>query len=236
MAVSLDLTLDNKLGRFRAYAGDARIRMEQAALIASDRASKRARTTLRTQMRGARLGRLGNAFGQTSDLQKTGTVFRRAGGFSASGLVFIRSRSERTLGAIQSYLYGSSISPVRSRYLWIPTDNIPRVSQRFRLTPALWNKNGLDQRIGRLQFIRTRSGTPLLIVKNAPVNQASGRAGPRTKTGRLRRNQVEQPFIVAFVGIQRTSRQARVNANQIFRQVQAEMPQLIAQAIERTRR
>lgn len=238
MAIGLDLLLDNRLGRFRSYTTNARVRSELAGLIASDRASTVAQRELRTLMRGAGLGRLGNAIGQTSDLKKTATVFRRAQGWSASGVLFIRSKSERTLGALEAYLQGANIAPVRSRYLWIPSDDIPRLSKRRRLTPRMWRQNGLDQRIGPLVPVTSRSGTPLLVVRNVGVNAAGRPRSARslTRRGLPRRNDVRRDFVIAFVGIPRTTRRARVNATALFRRVQAEMPRFLDQALRRTLR
>lgn len=238
MAVNVDLFLDNKLGRFRQYYDLAERRMEAAALIASDRAARVAKTQLRGDMRRARLGRLGQAIGSTSDLEKNNRVYRRGEGFSASGIVFARSRSPRTIGALNAYTQGAQISPVKSRYMWIPTDDIPRISQRQRLTPALWRKNGLDKRIGPLVEIKSVDGDPLLVVQNVGVNAAGRRRSARSLTlsGRPRKGQIQRSLVVAFIGIPRTSRKARINVKALMRKVQQQIPQYLSDAIERTRR
>ena len=82
--------------------------MERAALIATDQAARTALSTLRAQMAGAGLGRLGNAITSTSDLRMSGRVHRRGTeGFSASGIIHLRTANERTVGAIISYTEGA---------------------------------------------------------------------------------------------------------------------------------
>ena len=206
---------------------------KRAALAASDRAAKDALTDLRGTMRAAGLGGLGLALGQTSDLRKTGTVYRRSNGFSASGTIYTRSGSPRSRGALESYLVGSTIRPVRGRFLWIATDEIPRVTGRFRMTPELYRKNGFEAKIGPLVQIRSVNGNPLLVVKNASVS-ASGKARSaksRTKTGRLRKGQREKEFIVAFIGIPATSRKARIDADAILARAAARVPEYLTQAL-----
>lgn len=237
--ISLNLELDNRIGRTRQAINVGRQRMEFVGLIATDRAATEARRRLRSGFQQARLGRLGNAFGATSDLKRTGRVFQRGAGFSASGSVVIRSRSERTLGAIESYTRGSTIVPVTTRYLWIPTDAVQRLvgsgADRRRLTPALWNARGLNQRIGELTFVRSINGNPLLVLNNVGVGLAGRRrARSLTRSGRPRRGDVERQFVVAFVGILRTSRQARVNPRRIGADVQRLMPEYARQAYLRT--
>lgn len=235
--ISAELFAGNYLGSLRQYHRLIDRRIEAAALIATDRAAQIGKRRLREAMQGAALGRLGNAIDANSDMQDGGRVFRTAGGgFSASGRVFIRSRSERTRGAIEAYTRGAEIRPVRSRWLWIASDQIPRVTGRFRMTPELYRKNGFETKIGPLEFVESINGYPLLVAKTSSVS-ASGKtrsARALTKKGLPRKGQVAKKFIVAFIGIPRTSRAARVDVTAIMRQVQAELPDLFAQAMGRT--
>lgn len=233
--ISADLRFaDNYLGRYRQHLLLAERRMEAAAVIATDRASRIAQQDLRTQMRGAKLGRLGNAIGQTSDMQK-GRIHRTGNGWSASGVVYVRSKSERTLGAIEAYTRGADIRPVRGRWLWIPSDDIPRVSKRERLTPALWQRNGLDRKIGPLVTIRSINGYPLKVVENVGVTPDKARSVKGlTKKGAPRKGQRQKTFLVAFVGIPNTTRAARVDVTAIMRAVQADLPRLFNEAFART--
>lgn len=210
--------------------------MRKAALVATDRASRAMLAEIRGTMAGAGLGRLGNALAATSDLKRTGRVHETSGGgWSASGGVYVRSRSERTRGALESYTQGATIRPVRSRWLWIATDAVPRLSKRERLTPALWKANGLDRKIGPLVLIKSVNGRPLLVVKDAGVD-LSGRRGSvkgLTKRGQARKGQVKKDLIVCFIGIPATSRAARVDVRAIARAASNELPALFGAAIER---
>lgn len=213
--------------------------MEMAALRAVDTGSRRALRDIRATMASASLGRLGQAIGQTSDLAKGRDVKRYAnGGFSASGVLFVRSSSERTMGALEAYTQGADIRPVRSRWLWIATDEIPRVTNRQRMTPALYRANGFEQKIGPLVQIRSVNGNPLLVAKKVGVSAVGKARSARslTKSGRARKGQREKEFVVAFIGIPRTARAARVNVREIIGAVQNDLPALFAQEMGRRAR
>lgn len=210
-------------------------RLEQAALVASDRAAREALANVRIAMSGAGLGRLGNALGYGSDLKKNGQVHRRgAESFSASGWIVLRSRSERAVGAIVAYTEGAEISPRRSPWLWIATDEIPRRAGRFRMTPALYRKHGFEGRIGPLVQISGRhGGEALLIVRQVTVDRFGrrGRARRLRTRGAIGGSREQKDFIVAFVGIRRTSRTQRVDPNQIFSAQQARLGEYRAAAL-----
>ena len=180
---------------------------------------------IRAAMQSARLGRLGLAIGATSDLDK-GRLNRRGGSnFSVSSVVHLRSRSERTIGAIESYTAGAEIYPRNSRWLWFASDDIPRVTGRYRMTPELYRKNGFEQKIGPLIFVRSVNGSPLLVVKSASVSE-SGRARSAkalTKRGAVRKGPRAKEFIVAFIGIPRTARSARINVEAIMEEARARL-------------
>jgi hypothetical protein len=219
---------------FRDFQRGCIQRMENAALVATDRAARMALTTLRSQMSGAGLGRLGNAIGVTTDLKKNGRVHRRgASGFSASGIVHIRTPNERTVGAIISYTEGAEIA-AKGTWLWIASEDLQkRVKGNFRLTPARYRSSGLAQKIGPLIQIPGRNaGEALLIVKDV-TTRIAGRANPRRlpRSGRARAGRVVQEQFVAFVGIRRTSRQARVNPRAVFEWARSNLPALIKQAL-----
>jgi len=211
-------------------------RMERAALIATARGANEAKADVRAAMSSAGLGGLGNAIGDRSDLAAGRGVHRYAGGgFSASGELYIRSRSERTRGAIDSYTRGAEITP-RGRWLWIPTDQIPRIGTgKKRLTPATWVASGMERRIGPLVFVRSINGNPLLVVKNASVALSGKTRSARAlnKNGRAKKGMVERAFIVAFIGIPRTARTARVDVGQILRVTQGQLTNYFYEALGR---
>ncbi|WP_333840474.1 hypothetical protein [Novosphingobium sp.] len=236
MRISASLTPGDMQGPFAEWRRFAEARMERAALLATDRGARALLGQVRSRMAGAGLGRLGNGLSSTSDLREGRGIHRYAdGGFSASGIVFIRTGSDRTRGAIEAYTRGADIRPVRSRWLWIPTDAIPRVSKRFRLTPSLWVQNGLDRRIGPLVLIKGINGYPLLVVKNVGVDLSGRKRSARslTKRGMPRSGQTEKSMIIAFIGIPSTTRAARVDVEAIARIEAQALPGAFYQALGR---
>ncbi|HEX5183583.1 MAG TPA: hypothetical protein VFW19_10585 [Allosphingosinicella sp.] len=208
-------------GQFDEFRRFCIQRLERSSLVATDRASANALRSLRYAMGGAGLGKLGNALTAGSDLQK-GRGVKRVGseGYRCSGWVVIRGTdSERTVGAIESYTEGSTIVPVKGSWLWIATDRIPRLVGRKRITPGLYVEEGLDATIGKLEFVEGRhSGEGLLVVRNV-TDDRFGRPGklkaigPRGRIGANRQHVAEA---VVFVGIRQTSRNQRVDAQQII--------------------
>lgn len=228
-----------RLGAFREYERGLIQRSETAALIATDRAAFGGKNGVRRQMSGGGLGRLGFAVDAGSDMRKSGRVHRiGANGFRTSGWINLRTKSERTLGAITAYTEGADILPRKGKgWLWIATDEIPARAGRARMTPERYVARGFDRKIGPLTYIRSVNGNPLLVVTGASVN-AGGKphsAKALGKNGRLRKGQREKQFIVCFIGIPRTSRAARVDAPAEFRREQASLKSYWYNAMEGTR-
>lgn len=233
MGFRVDVSAQGVEAYFNDHIARSEAALEGAFLRATQKGARRLKENIRQAMAGAGLGRLGNAFADTSDAKKGGIQRRYSnGGFSASGSVYVRNKSDRTLGAILSYTGGSEIRPIRGRWLWYPTEEIRRVSgagtKKARVTPANWTALGLDTKIGPLTFIKS-NGRPLLIVRNVGVSAAGKTRSARslTKRGLPRKGQVQREFIVAFIGIPRTSRAARIDIQALLNQVAAELPALI---------
>ena len=225
------------LGAYRQYQRLIDRRLEFAALDATDRAARMALRSIQSAMSGAGLSRLGKGLSSASDLSSGRGVHRREGNsFSASGTVFIRSRSERSRGAIEAYTQGANIRPVRGRWLWIPTDAIPSRAGRYRMTPELFRSQGLEQKIGKLILLKNVDGRPLFAVENVGISLAGKprSAGSLTKRGEPRKGQVKRQLVIAFIGIPRTNRAARVDVPAIMQQAQAALPALLTDAIKRS--
>lgn len=215
--------------------------LEKAAINMTLRAADKSKSEIRAAMAAAGLGRLGQGIGHGhgGDTEKAGQVHRRAGGgWSASGSVFVRSGSRRTRGAIISYteLAGTEITPKTGRWLWFPTPDLKRTvglpvdgsggPKKARLTPGNWDVT-YGRRFGPLATIKSVNGHPIMILKNPAGVSASGKRGlsTLTKAGKPRKGQVVKDFIVAFIAIPRTSRQARIDVPDIINKVIAGLPE-----------
>ena len=215
--------------------------IERAALVATHKAARGALGQIRAEMKSRELAGLSNALGSFSDFDK-GRVYRQgAEAFSASAGIYLRSKSERTVGAIISYTEGATITPTNSRWLWFPTEEIQRFvgskSTRRRLTPGLWKQRGLDAKIGPLIPIRGINGYPLLILKNVGVSLAGKKRSVKglKKNGQPRKGQVAKEFIVAFIGIPNTRRARRVDLIAIAQRWASLVPDYFAEEMQKGR-
>lgn len=216
--MALSFGIEIPPGGFVTLGGQMRDLAEQLALDVSDRAARRALRGIREDMAGARLGRLGQAITMTSDKVKGRGVYRQGGISRASGVIYIRSRSPRTVGAIISYTEGAAISAKNpSGYTWYPLEAAQRIigkgADRKRLEPRFWRSSGLEAKLGPLIRIRGADGNPLLVVRNVGVSGvAGGSKRPRslTRSGRPRKGDVLAEIVPIFKGIRATSRAARV--------------------------
>ncbi|QTH19664.1 hypothetical protein HRJ34_14910 [Rhizorhabdus wittichii] len=218
----------------------AQLAMENKLLRAmwntTDIGAQQGKDLVRADMAGAGLGRLAGAIGAGSD-KRRGRVHRTADGFKVSGDIHVRGRSERTLGAIEIYSEGGEIVPTKG-WLWIATPEIPARAQRRKMTPALYNATGLAQRIGPLVKIDGRHpGEALLIVRNVTVDRfgRAGRARRLPKRGAIGASRERVDFIIAFVGIRRTSRGQRIEPRRVAAQAAANQPRILAQELRNVR-
>jgi hypothetical protein len=230
--LSVSVTI-GRPGQFAEFECAFTAAAERAALRSSAKVARDATAAVRAEMRGAGLGRLANAIGGGSDLAKHGIVHRREQGFSASGWVYVRGHSERTLGALTSAVEGATIVPRRGKWLAIPGRDIPQRYQRKRMTPELYRQAGLEQTIGPLEFVPSRRrGEALLVVRGPLSVDRFGRKGrhARRVTGRrtLSGSRRAASFIVAFVLIRATSRQPRVDPTTIIAAHAARLPEVFA--------
>jgi len=217
----------------RMAAEKLRLRVEQAMLNATDKVVRAALKDVRAGLPG----RLKGAIGMFSDKQK-GMVYRRGTYSAASAGIAIRSKSERTVGAIKSYTEGASIVPVRGRWLWIATDQIQRIvgkgKGRRRVTPALYRTMGLESKVGPLKLVKPAGRPPLLVVQTVsvmPGKNRSARAMPRN--GRPRGGRVEVG-IVAFYAIPFTRREKTVDVPQTMMQHASRTNSLIADELRKS--
>lgn len=223
------------------YRRNAVETIERAAVRSVDTISRRGKSAIRERFASSGLGRLGNAIDARGE-----PAVKREGGdnFTTSAQFFIRSRSERTLGSIKAYTEGATISPRGGRWLWIATDQITRIAGSNktgggqRMTPELWRERGFDTKIGPLVLIRSVNGRPLLVLENVGVNADGSKRSARslTKKGVARKGQVRRELVVAFIGIPRTARAARVNVTEILEGIRSELPAIFAANLKKEQR
>lgn len=202
--------------------------LRAAAIIATDRASKEAQRGVQERIRSTGLGRLANAVGHTS------TRLEKKGG-NPYGVIFAKGGDESLAGgALESYSRGSTIRPGPGKsWLWIPTEVVPRFIQiggkRRRLTPELYQRSSLVQRIGKLEFRPISASRALFVVKKVSLSPKTGQAkalGPRGT-----RTRVPKKEAVAFVGIRVTRRAARFNKDGVVSFYSRRVPQYMQEAL-----
>lgn len=217
--MALDYRIEIPPGGFVTLGGEIKRLAENLAKDVSDRAAVKLKNQIRQDMAGAKLGRLGQAITHTSDKARGGNVYRRGDISRASGIVYIRTKSPRTVGAIISYTEGAEmVAKNPSGFMWYPLEAAQRVvgkgKSRKRLTPAMWESSGLQAKLGPLIKIRGSDGLPLLVVRNVGIGALKGgrtRARPLNKNGRPKKGDVAAEIVPIFKGIRATSRKARVN-------------------------
>jgi hypothetical protein len=228
--MALEFGIEIPDSAFVRLKGDLDAAADKLMLDVSDRAALRAKDKIRQAMGTAGLGKLALAITNTSDKKKGGTISVRGETRRASGIVYIRTKSPRTVGAIISYTEGAEITPKQSRWLWFPTDAAQRIvgfgKERTRLTPKVWRERGYEQKIGPLIQIKSINGRPLLAVRNVGVSGVGGgqvRDSGFTKTGKLKKGRRLRELVVMFVGIPRTAREARIDPAALAQQAVAEV-------------
>lgn len=214
-------------------------RIGQAAARATDQVTRNAHRGIRDAMSATKLGKLGRAVKYSTDVKK-GRVPKVQFGrpWRAGGIIFIASKSERTLGAFEAYTEGATIVPRKGRWLWIATDEIPNKVGRYRMTPARYIAGGFENRIGELEFIEgSNNGEAFLIVRDVTVRAATGfgRARRLPRNGNVRPGRKAVDFVVAFIGIRITRRNRRLNPEAIAKAKFRELDKVLRDRVQ-TRR
>jgi hypothetical protein len=135
------------------------------------------------------------------------------------GVIFARGdRDGRGAGALEAYSTGASIYPKRGRWLAFPTSAAPRFvssgGKRHRLTPALWKKAGLEQRIGKLFFRQVRANLALLLVNRVSLSAKTGQAKALGKR-KTRTRILSERAVPVFILIPFTRRAKRFDQRKI---------------------
>lgn len=198
----------------------------KAAQNVTDAASRDAQQGIQAKITQVGLGRLAGAVGQTSSKRKHQTPQ------SPYGAVFARGGDQSRAGqALESYTRGATITAKKGDWLAIATNAVPRTINRYRTTPMLYRRAGLQTSIGPLQFVRINANLAFLVVKDVtlhPRTHQAKRAGPGTPRTRIPAKQV-----VAFVLIRVTRRAMRFNKDRVVNTVANTLPDRMAAEMER---
>lgn len=192
----------------------------RAAFEVTEIASKKAQRHVQAAIRGAGLGKLDKAVGQTSALKK------RQRDRTPYGVIFAKS-GDRSEGALAAYSTGAIIYPKYGSWLAFPTDAVPRMvsihGRRERLTPSAWVAAGMNQKVGKLIFKPVSSRLAVLVVRKVSLSPKTGRAAKLGK-GRPRTRVVPEKDVVVFILIRRTVRIRRFNHVAIIKIYADRMP------------
>jgi hypothetical protein len=192
--------------------GDREI-LERAAAVAVDKATRLGAAQIKNTMRARGLGRLSNAVGVTTSLQRG-----KKTGSNAWGAIFAKGGDDSLAGgALEIYGRGGAITPKFGAYVWFQTAALKRRVGRYRMTPQRYIDSGSP--LGPLLFRRKNARIGEFFVKGAVTSAKNGRArlpGPRSKA--------RGTIVVLFVGVKSTTRLARFNKDQIVSLVAGLVP------------
>ncbi len=183
--------------------------LRRASHYAADKAIKEAKSVTRQTIRTVRLGRLANAVGSTSSLEKG----RLAG--NAWGAIFARGGiNSRANQALMAYTEGAVIVPTGGRkWLAYPAAAAGRLV-RMPTARGFGNFKNTPGRYGeKLRFVQFSPRRAALVMDNAIVSN---------KTGRIRRGakrpgtaSTKKKFVVVFWLIKVTTRAKRFDQHRI---------------------
>ncbi|HEX7854491.1 MAG TPA: hypothetical protein VF503_12435 [Sphingobium sp.] len=210
-------------------------RLTIAAARASEKAARGAKDDIRTAMCGQRLGGLANSVSSTSDRQKGRVRIQDVSILDVAGFVSVRGvKSPRTAGALRSYVDQDSttISPVRGRWLSIPTKSIPSKIGRRKMTPERYRAGGLEQKLGPLQFVPSKKpGVAYLVINDVTVrNDGKGTVRPLPRSGKAAKER-GHVTVIAFILIRVSRRSRRVSPQQIVDKWSRRLPALLNQEL-----
>lgn len=203
---------------------------KRAAFEVTDLTIQKAHKHVQAKMRSVGLGKLDRAVGWTSAKRKGqkdrtpyGVIFAKDGDDSLAG------------GALEAYSRGTTIRPQSGNWLAVPTPAAPRLvnagGRRRRLSPSMWAAAGLNQKIGKLIFIRVNSNVALLVVRNVSLSAKTGQAkalGKRKPRTRI----VPKKDTVVFILIRQTRRAKRFDKDEIVGMYAARMPDYMARTLQ----
>lgn len=198
----------------------------EAARLGTHEGSIGAQRKTRTKIRQVGLAGLANAVGQTS-AKKKGQKPKKP-----YGAIYVRGGDDSRAGkALESYTRGATITAKRKKWLAFPTNAVPKRVGRRKITPELYNRGGLQGRIGKLHFVQINPRVAMLVIRNVTLHPRTHQA-KRAGRGRTR-TRVPAKQVVAFVLIKVTRRAIRFNKDREVAKAARGVPDRIAFHLER---
>lgn len=135
--------------------------------------------------------------------------------------VWIASNAENIIAAFEE---GVTIRPVRgSRYLWIPTKNVPKGGRNKRMTPG-----AVEERFGDFSYAPVK-GSPGTFV--ALVDAARGKTGRLRKAGKKARAAGATERVVMFILKRQVTLQKRLDVAGTRKRLEARWAQIVAESL-----
>ncbi|EZP73053.1 hypothetical protein BV96_01243 [Sphingomonas paucimobilis] len=119
---------------------------------------------------------------------------------------------------------------MRGRWLAIATNEIPKKAGKFKTTPERYRAVGLEEKMGKLQFVKSkRAGVAYLVVNDVTIKTDGKKRG---KTLRLPKRGIASKgrghiSVVAFILIRATRRSMRVSPAAITEKWARRLPALL---------
>lgn len=139
---------------------------------------------------------------------------------SLTPAVWVQSNAEHIIAAFEE---GVTIAPVRgSRYLWIPTPNVPKAGRK-RMTPG-----AVEERFGDFSYAPVK-GSPGRFV--ALVDAARGKTGRLRKASKRARATGATERVVMFILVRRVTLAKRLDVAGVRRRAQSQWARIVAESL-----
>ena len=150
-----------------------------------------------------------------------GVVYPRPGVKTLSPAAFIFTKAPRIIAAFER---GGTVRPVNgSKFLWLPTENVPRLGGR-RMRPT-----EVEERFGDFDIVPSilSRGTFLAVVK-ARRNAKTGRARSIVK---LKREPKKVDRLVMFVLVKFTTLRKTLDIAGVAKSLESDWPEIVARSL-----
>jgi len=215
MNVVITVSGTGLLDQFTAYTGDVAQRVTKTTADAA----RLLKEDVRFAIRGAGLGKLGNAFGHNA-YPSPG----RPPSLHPASEVFVRGKAasaRRWSGIVDAFAQGATIRSRGQQWLAIPTKECPRAARGRPMTPEQ-----VAQRFGPLRSVA--AGRVVLLIANLVSGKSRG-VRPATP-GRAAQGRHGEDKVM-FVLVKQASIRRRFDMAALLTKWQSRYPTLIAEAV-----